>query len=81
MHFNHQGIRAGGLRYASKTQGSSDNSPEVWTTRYMYDTWGRLQQMTYPDGEVLTYAYDSGGLVRRARGVKLGVAFSEAFGL
>lgn len=57
---------------ASKTQGSSDNSPEVWTTRYVYDTWGRLQQMTYPDGEVLTYAYDSGGLVRAASGVKLG---------
>lgn len=58
---------------ASKTQGSSDNSPEVWTTHYLYDTWGRLQQMTYPDGEVLTYAYDSGGLVRAASGVKLGV--------
>lgn len=58
---------------ASKTQGTSDNSPEIWTTRYVYDTWGRLQQMTYPDGEVLTYAYDSGGLVRAATGVKLGV--------
>jgi RHS repeat-associated protein len=58
---------------ASKTQGNSANSPEVWTTRYLYDTWGRLQQMTYPDGEVLTYAYDAGGLVRGASGVKLGV--------
>ena len=58
---------------ASKTQGTSDNSPEIWTTHYLYDTWGRLQQMTYPDGEVLTYAYDSGGLVRAASGVKLGV--------
>jgi YD repeat-containing protein len=26
---------------ASKTQGNSDNSPEVWTTHYLYDTWGR----------------------------------------
>jgi len=58
---------------ASHTQGNSDNSPEVWTTHYLYDTWGRLQQMTYPDGEVLTYAYDSGGLARSATGVKLGV--------
>jgi len=58
---------------ASKTQGTSNNSPEVWTTHYLYDTWGRLQQMAYPDGEVLTYAYDSGGLVRAATGVKLGV--------
>ncbi|TMQ12501.1 MAG: hypothetical protein E6J91_20700, partial [Deltaproteobacteria bacterium] len=58
---------------ASHTQGNSDNSPEVWTTHYLYDTWGRLQQMTYPDGEVLTYAYDSGGLVHAVTGVKLGV--------
>jgi RHS repeat-associated protein len=57
---------------ASKTQGNGDNSPEIWTTHYLYDTWGRLQQMTYPDGEVLTYAYDSGGLARAATGVKLG---------
>jgi RHS repeat-associated protein len=57
---------------ASATQGNCDNCPEVWTTHYVYDTWGRLQQMTYPDGEVLTYAYDSGGLVRSATGVKLG---------
>lgn len=58
---------------ASHTQGNCDGCPEVWTTHYLYDTWGRLQQMTYPDGEVLTYAYDAGGLVRAASGVKLGV--------
>lgn len=57
---------------ASHTQGNCDNCPEIWTTHYLYDTWGRLQQMTYPDSEVLTYAYDSGGLVRSATGVKLG---------
>ncbi|MBI4951311.1 MAG: hypothetical protein HY908_04705, partial [Myxococcales bacterium] len=57
---------------ASDTQGQSDDGPEVWTTTYVYDTWGRLQQLTYPDGEVLRYAYDSGGLVRAATGQKLG---------
>ena len=36
----------------------------------MYDTFGRLQRLTYPDGEVLTYGYDSGGLVNKATGVK-----------
>lgn len=61
---------------ASDTLGQSPNSPEVYRTRYLYDTWGRAQQMTYPDGEVLTYAYDSGGLPRQARGVKLGVTFA-----
>ncbi|MGF2734658.1 hypothetical protein [Marinobacter sp. DUT-1] len=29
--------------------------------QYTYDTWNRLQQLVYPDGEVLTYDYDVGG--------------------
>jgi RHS repeat-associated protein len=59
----------------SHTMGNSPNSPELYVTRYLYDTWGRLQQMIYPDTEVLTYAYDSGGQVRAVEGVKLGVRF------
>ncbi|MBN1208048.1 MAG: AHH domain-containing protein [Myxococcaceae bacterium] len=59
----------------SHTMGNSPNSPEIYVTRYLYDTWGRLQQMIYPDTEVLTYAYDSGGQVRAVGGVKLGVQF------
>jgi RHS repeat-associated protein len=47
----------------------------VYTTEYLYDTWGRLQTLLYPDGEVLTYQYDSGGLVRAASGVKGGVNY------
>jgi RHS repeat-associated protein len=42
----------------------------TYTTQYTYDTFGRLQQMVYPDGEVLTYHYDSGGLVDQVTGVK-----------
>ena len=41
-----------------------------YTTQYRYDTWNRLLSMTYPDGEVLSYHYDSGGQVDRATGVK-----------
>ncbi|WP_257456314.1 SpvB/TcaC N-terminal domain-containing protein [Archangium lipolyticum] len=59
----------------SHTMGNSSNSPEIYVTRYLYDTWGRLQQMVYPDTEVLTYAYDSGGQIRAAESVKLGVHF------
>jgi RHS repeat-associated protein len=44
--------------------------PEVYTTQYTYDTFGRLQSLIYPDNEVLTYRYDSGGLLRAASGVK-----------
>ncbi len=44
-------------------------------TRYRYDTWGRLHELVYPDGEVVRYGYDSGGLVTSATGVKLGVTY------
>jgi RHS repeat-associated protein len=61
---------------ASDTQGNSGNAPEVYTTQYLYDTWGRLQTLTYPDGEVLTYRYDSGGMVRAASGAKSGYTYA-----
>ena len=40
----------------------------TYVTRFEFDTWNRLQRMTYPDGELLTYTYDSGGLVRSISG-------------
>jgi len=39
-----------------------------YTTEMTYDTWGRLQELVYPDGEILTHEYDSGGLPRRITG-------------
>ncbi len=51
----------------SAAQGSHTFS---FTTEYKYDTWNRVQTLTYPDGEVLTYHSDSGGLVDSASGVK-----------
>ncbi|OLB80539.1 MAG: hypothetical protein AUI14_06360 [Actinobacteria bacterium 13_2_20CM_2_71_6] len=50
--------------------------PDIsYTTRYRYDTWNRVQQMTYPDGEVLSYHYDNGGQVDGATGVKGGFTY------
>ncbi|RKZ54020.1 MAG: hypothetical protein DRR16_14190 [Candidatus Parabeggiatoa sp. nov. 3] len=57
---------------ASDTQGNSANSPEVYTSEFVFDTWNRLQSLTYPDGEVLTNQYDSGGSIRAAAGDKAG---------
>jgi len=34
---------------------------ESFTTDYVYDSWGRIRQMRYPDGEKLIYHYASGG--------------------
>ncbi|HEY0167755.1 MAG TPA: SpvB/TcaC N-terminal domain-containing protein [Jatrophihabitans sp.] len=50
--------------------GDTGSSPKTYTTSYVYDTFGRQQSMIYPDGETLTYRYDSGGMVRAASGVK-----------
>ncbi len=45
---------------------------QTYATQYTYDTFGRLQSMVYPDGEVLTYRYDSGGLVNQVTGTRGG---------
>ena len=55
---------------------TTPNAPEVYTTLYQYDTWNRVMRLTYPDGEVLTYAYDSGGLLNFAQGQKSNFTYS-----
>lgn len=32
-----------------------------FTTQYQYDTWGRMLNMKYPDGELVTYGYNPTG--------------------
>ncbi|WP_181019438.1 SpvB/TcaC N-terminal domain-containing protein [Nonomuraea typhae] len=56
--------------------GFTGSPPKTYTTSYTYDTFGRLQSLVYPDSEVLTYRYDSGGMVRQATGVKGGHAYA-----
>jgi YD repeat-containing protein len=36
---------------------------------YTYDYQGRMERITYPDGEIVTYSYNSGGEVERITGV------------
>jgi RHS repeat-associated protein len=43
-----------------------------YTTDYIFDSFGRMVDMTYPDGEALHYAYDNGGLLKAAWGEKEG---------
>ncbi|MFB7513266.1 SpvB/TcaC N-terminal domain-containing protein [Streptomyces sp. NPDC056144] len=46
--------------------------PQVRTfgTAYRYDALGRMLTLTYPDGELLSYTYDSGGRIAAAVGTK-----------
>ena len=45
---------------------------EVYTfrTKYNYDSWGRVQNMTYPDDEVVSYGYVWGGDLTNMDGTK-----------
>jgi len=47
-------------------------APVSATLDYVSDYLGRLQQITYPDGEAVRYDYDSGGQVRKVTGVHWG---------
>ncbi len=46
-----------------------------FTTDYVFDSFGRMTDMTYPDGEKLHYAYDDGGLLSSAYGEKAGTRY------
>ncbi|MFD1047507.1 RHS repeat-associated core domain-containing protein, partial [Kibdelosporangium lantanae] len=47
-----------------------------FTTLNRYDSFNRVLETTYPDGEKLTYGYDTGGQVTTATGVKDGRNYS-----
>src|SRR5574340_164423 len=57
---------------ASHTQGASTNSPEVYTTQYRYDSFGRLLELVLPDTETVTHVYDAGGSLLSFAGEKSG---------
>jgi len=50
--------------------------PYTFKMGFIYDSWNRIQKMTYPDGEVVTYGYNQGGMLKSVVGNKNGV-FSD----
>ena len=42
----------------------------TYVTEFKYDTWGRLLEMIYPDGEILTYSFNNAGLAEGVTGSK-----------
>lgn len=50
----------------------------TFTTTFQLDVFGRMLSMVYPDGEVLTYGYDRGGLLKNARGDRPATAHAPA---
>jgi RHS repeat-associated protein len=44
--------------------------------RWMYDSWNRLINIQYPDGELVSYRYDNGGKLISMNGEKLGEQYN-----
>ncbi|MEV4482529.1 SpvB/TcaC N-terminal domain-containing protein [Micromonospora coxensis] len=60
----------GELIRETRTTPAQGSHIQTFTTEYRYDSFNRMLSMTYPDGERLSYRYNSGGQVDAARGVK-----------
>ena len=63
--------RLGETVHEKKTVANSTGpTPRNYETFFKFDTFGRLLRITYPDGEIVTNVYDSGGNLQSASGVK-----------
>ncbi len=47
-----------------------DNGTYAFKTYWEYDSWNRIQKLIYPDGEELSYSYNSGGKLASMSGEK-----------
>ncbi|MCB0639894.1 MAG: hypothetical protein KDC54_24900 [Lewinella sp.] len=63
---------AGQLTKTLRTLLLNEVQTPTFATSYDYDSWGRLQELIYPDGEVVSYAYDRGGRPTTVQGTKDG---------
>ena len=55
-----ENIRTFALPFESQTY--------TFKMQYEYDSWNRIQTMTYPDGEVVSYEYNRGGMLNKVFG-------------
>ena len=52
-----------------------ENQTYTFKMQYEYDSYNRMRRMTYPDGEVVSYDYNRGGMLNSITGVKNGVTY------
>ena len=50
----------------------TENQAYVFRTLFKYDSFGRIRNIIYPDGEVVHYGYTTGGLLKNVVGLKQG---------
>ncbi len=46
----------------------NESQPYSFKMKYAYDSWNRIQNITYPDGEIVYYQYNTGGMLRQVYG-------------
>ncbi|MBP5650857.1 MAG: RHS repeat-associated core domain-containing protein [Bacteroidales bacterium] len=54
----------------------NESRPYTFKMNYSYDSWNRVQSITYPDGEVVSYNYDRGGMLNKMEGQKGAQSFT-----
>ena len=62
--------RQGEVDKVRRTLVIPNNSIETYTTQFRHDTWNRLSEVIYPDGEVVKYRYDHAGRLKHVWGEK-----------
>ncbi|MDP4238179.1 MAG: SpvB/TcaC N-terminal domain-containing protein, partial [Bacteroidota bacterium] len=67
--------RMGEVTELRRTMVIPNQAVATYVTRWTYDSWDRVQTMTYPDGEMLTYTYSLGGLLTGITGTKGGYRY------
>ncbi|WP_445455748.1 SpvB/TcaC N-terminal domain-containing protein [Flavobacterium sp. HNIBRBA15423] len=66
----------GEMIYNSRTIVAPNLPTRTFETRFEYDSWNRIQQLIYPDGEKVTYAYDLGGNLNQMTGTYNGANYN-----
>ncbi|HLP04617.1 MAG TPA: RHS repeat-associated core domain-containing protein [Paludibacter sp.] len=68
--------KMGEVKQVRRTLVIPNQAVATYDTKWTYDSWNRLQTMTYPDGEVLNYKYNLGGLLWQVQGTKSGATYN-----
>ena len=50
----------------------NETRPYTFKMKFHYDSWNRIDTMIYPDGEVVSYDYNLGGMLKGIQGNKSG---------
>lgn len=48
----------------------------TYVSESSYDTWNRIQEIRYPDGEIVSYDYNTAGKLVKMQGVRFGEEYS-----